>query len=54
MEVHSRISPVESTVMTTQYQMDTNTARAFGALLNYRAKTGENKNTLLFAQNMPL
>lgn len=45
---------MESTVMTTQYQMDTNTARAFGALLNYRAKTGENKNTLLFAQNMPL
>ena len=43
-----------STVMTSQYQMDTNTARAFGALLNYRAKTGENKNTLMFAQNMPL
>lgn len=44
---------VESTVMTNHYQMDSNMARAFGALLNYRAKTGENKNTLLFAQNMP-
>lgn len=44
---------VESTAMTNQYQMDTYTARAFGALLNYRAKTGENKNTLLFALNVP-
>ena len=35
------------------YRMEPGTARAFGALQDYRAKTGENKNTLLLAQTMP-
>jgi hypothetical protein len=34
--------------------MELSTARAFAALQDYRAKTGENKNTLLFARNMPV
>lgn len=41
----------ESAWQTNQYRMEPVTARAFGALQDYRAKTGENKNTLLFAQN---
>lgn len=44
---------IDSTIMTNRYHMTPNTARAFCALLNYRAKTGENKNTLMFAPNMP-
>ena len=38
---------------THEYQMEIDTARAFGALLNYRAKTGENKTTLMFGNNAP-
>lgn len=45
---------VESTIHTNHYQMELSTARAFAALQDYRAKTGENKNTLLFARNMPV
>lgn len=45
---------VESTMRTNNYYMEHSTARAFGALQDYRAKTGENKNTLLFAQNAPM
>ena len=45
---------VESTIRTNNYQMELSTARAFAALQDYRAKTGENKNTLLFARNMPV
>lgn len=41
----------ENAAQTVGYSMQTGTARAFGALQDYRAKTGENKNTLLFAQN---
>lgn len=37
----------------TGYPMEPGTARAFGALQDYRAKTGENKITLLLAQTMP-
>ena len=44
----------ESAVRTNNYQMEHSTARAFAALQDYRAKTGENKNTLLFARNMRL
>lgn len=44
---------VESTIRTNNYQMEHATARAFAALQDYRAKTGENKNTLLFARNVP-
>ena len=36
----------------TGYAMETDTARAFGALQDYRAKYGENRNTLLFADRM--
>ena len=42
----------ESAVRTNNYQMELSTARAFAALQDYRAKTGENKNTLLFARSM--
>lgn len=45
---------VDSTMRTNNYQMEKSTARAFGALQDYRAKTGVNKNTLLFARNAPL
>ena len=45
---------VESTMQTNQYLMVSSTARAFGALQDYRAKTGENKNTLLFARSIPV
>ena len=44
---------VDSTRNTSNYNMGRDTARAFGALQDYRAKTGENKNTLLFARTMP-
>lgn len=44
---------MESTMMTNRYRMEITTARAFCALMNYRAKTGENRNTLLLSQNMP-
>ena len=35
------------------YRMEPGTARAFAAVQDYRAKTGENKDTLLFARNTP-
>ena len=43
----------ESMLQTNRYQMQVDTARAFGALQDYRAKTGENRNTLLLSRNMP-
>lgn len=43
---------VDGTMQTSNYRMTKDTARAFGALQDYRAKTGENKNTLLFARNI--
>ena len=43
---------MENTMKTDRYRMEERSARAFGALLNHRSKTGEKKNTLLFAQNM--
>lgn len=44
---------MENTLKTNAYQMETEMARAFGALLNYRAKTGENRTTLMFGNNAP-
>ena len=44
---------IDSTLRTNNYRMEHCTARAFGALQDYRAKTGENKNTLLFSYNAP-
>ena len=44
---------MENTWKTNAYQLENDTARAFGALLNYRAKTGENKTTLMFAKHAP-
>lgn len=44
---------IDSTLRTNNYCMQSSTARAFGALQDYRAKTGENKNTLLFSENAP-
>lgn len=44
---------VENMLSTNNYTMEKETARAFGALQDYRAKTGENRNTLLFAKNNP-
>lgn len=44
---------VESTIKTNRHRMETDTARAFCALQDYRAKTGENRNTLLIAKNAP-
>lgn len=40
-----------STQRTLQYRMDPYAARGFGALQDYRAKYGENRNTLLFSRN---
>ena len=42
---------IDSTLRTNNYRMEDSTARAFAALQDYRAKTGENKNTLLFSHN---
>ena len=42
---------IDSTMQTNNYRMERSTARGFGALQDYRAKTGANKNTLLFARN---
>ena len=44
---------VESTIKTNRHRMEADTARAFCALQDYRAKTGENRNTLLIAKNAP-
>jgi len=44
---------IDSTLRNNNYRMEHSTARAFGALQDYRAKTGENKNTLLFSRNAP-
>ena len=49
---HRTKNVVESTMRTNNYQMQSSTARAFAALQDYRARTGENKNTLLFAQDV--
>lgn len=45
---------IDNMLSTNNYQMQSSTARSFGALQDYRAKTGENKNTLLFARNIPV
>ena len=44
---------IDSTLRTNNYRMEKSTARAFAALQDYRAKTGENKNTLLISRNAP-
>lgn len=44
---------IDSTLRSNNYKMEHATARAFAALQDYRAKTGENKNTMLFARNAP-
>ena len=44
---------IDSTLRSNNYKMEQATARAFAALQDYRAKTGENKNTMLFARNAP-
>ena len=45
-----RVADVTASAMRTDhYAMEQGTARAFGALQDYRAKTGENRNTLLLA-----
>ena len=41
-----------SSLRTVQYAMEPGAARAFGALQDYRAKTGENRNTLLFSKKV--
>ena len=43
---------INSALLTGQYAMEPATARAFGALQDYRAKFGENRNTLLLSRNM--
>lgn len=45
---------IDSALRTNNYRMESSTARAFGALQDYRATTGENKNTLLFSLNAPV
>ena len=45
---------IDSTLSTNNYRMERATARAFAALQDYRAKTGVNKNTLMFARNIPV
>lgn len=42
---------IDSTLRSNNYRMEAATARAFAALQDYRAKTGLNKNTLLFARS---
>lgn len=50
---NSRVKNViDSTLRTNNYHMEKSAARAFAALQDYRAKTGENKNTLLFSKNL--
>ena len=44
----------DSALHSNNYRMESPTARAFAALQDYRAKTGLNKNTLLFARNAPV
>ena len=47
-----RAADVASGVLrTTGYQMDQSTARAFGAMQDYRSKYGDKRDTLLFAHN---
>ena len=45
------LSVVKSAAKSGQIAMERSTARAFGALQDYRAKTGINRNTLLIARN---
>jgi hypothetical protein len=47
------LSVAKSAVNSGLYAMEISTARAFGALQDYRAKTGINRNTLLIARNAP-
>lgn len=42
---------IDNTLLNGSFLMDKATAGAFGALQDYRAKTGECKNTLLFARS---
>ena len=42
---------IDNTLLNGNFLMDKVTAGAFGALQDYRAKTGESKNTLLFARS---
>ena len=44
---------IDSALHSNNYRMESSTARAFAALQDYRAKTGLNRNTLLFARNAP-
>ena len=44
---------VESTLQSNGFRLETDTARAFCALQDYRAKTGENRTTLLIARSLP-
>ena len=47
-----RAKDVASGVLrTTGYKMDQSTARAFGAMQDYRSKFGDKRDTLLFARN---
>jgi hypothetical protein len=47
-------SIVPNLYRTNQYVPDLYTALAYGALMDYRSRTGSNNMTLLFAQNGPL
>ena len=47
------LNAMGSTEKANQYKMEFTAARAFCALQDYRAKTGENKITLLFAHGIP-
>lgn len=45
---------IDSAASANRYRMETDTARAFCSLQDYRAKSGENRNTLLIAKNAPV
>ena len=47
-------SVIRSIYRTNTYVVDSATAAAYGALQDYRARTGENRHTLLLAENSPL
>ena len=44
---------MESALQSNRYRLEADTARAFCALQDYRAKTGENRTTLFLARNLP-
>ena len=51
----NRVDTVTSSMYNTnRYTMDAKTALSYGALQDYRANTGNNKNTLLIAKQHPL